>query len=99
MQNDSMMTRFIDRLKFSDFRSSVTFDMGDDGIVSIDAGQNPPVLTEGEADTQLRVTASKDLLKGFLDGTKDPNMAFMMGKLKISGSMGLAMKLNAVFED
>ena len=32
-------------------------------------------------------------------GTQDPNIAFMMGKLKVKGSMGLAMKLNGILED
>jgi putative sterol carrier protein len=43
--------------------------------------------------------ADLDLFKGLMDGTKDPNMAFMMRKLKIKGSMGIAMRLNAILED
>jgi putative sterol carrier protein len=34
-----------------------------------------------------------------MDGTQDPTLAFMMGKLKVEGSMGLAMKLNSIIED
>jgi len=34
-----------------------------------------------------------------MDGRQDPNVAFMMGKLKVQGSMGLALKLNGFLED
>jgi putative sterol carrier protein len=34
-----------------------------------------------------------------LKGDQDPNIAFMMGKLKVSGSMGLALKLNSMLEE
>jgi putative sterol carrier protein len=37
--------------------------------------------------------------ENILAGSQDPNLAFMMGKLKIKGSMGLAMKLNGILED
>ena len=99
MANQDLIDPFLERLKFSSFRARVTFDMGDEGIVTIDATQMPAKVVEGEADCDLRVTTSKEMLAGFLQGTKDPNLAFMTGKLKISGSMGLAMKLNAVFEE
>ena len=99
MTHHDLIDPFMDRLKFSDFRSSVIFDMGDEGVVTIDASQTPAQVTEGEGEADLRVTTSKEMLKGFLAGTKDPNLAFMTGKLKIAGSMGLAMKLNALFDD
>ena len=50
-----------------------------------------------EADVTL--IATHDLFKGLMDGSKDPNMAFMMRKLKIKGSMGIAMRLNSILED
>lgn len=99
MVQDTLVQAFIDRLKFSDFRASVTFDMGDDGVVAVDASQRPASVVDAGDETDLLVMAARDLLQGFLDGSKDPNMAFMMGKLKIKGPMGLAMKLNAVFDD
>ena len=33
----------------------------------------------------------------FLAGDLDPTTAFMMGKLKVEGDMGIAMKLSSVF--
>ena len=77
----------------------VKFDFGDEGVVFIDGTKSPPEISQedGEADTTL--ISSLDTFQAILNGTQDPNIAFMMGKLKVKGSMGLAMKLNAILED
>ncbi len=79
--------------------AKVKFDFGDDGVIFVDATQSPPEINheDNEADCTLR--CSLDTFKGFMAGTQDPTMAFMMGKLKVDGSMGLAMKLNSIIED
>ena len=79
--------------------AKVKFDFGDDGLIFIDSTQTPPAITheDGEADTTF--SCKMDVFQGIMDGTQDPTMAFMMGKLKIKGSMGLAMKLNSILED
>ena len=77
----------------------VKFDFGDDGLIFVDTTQTPPVITNDDADADLTLETSADTLQAILDGTQDPNIAFMMGKLKVKGSMGLAMKLNAILED
>lgn len=80
-------------------RAKVKFDFGDDGSVFIDATQNPPVITHDDDEADTTLSCSIDTFQGFLDGSKDPNMCFMMGQLKVKGSMGTAMKLNALLED
>ena len=80
--------------------AKIKFDFGDQGAVFVDAVQTPPVLSQdekGEAD--LTLSCSLDTFSAILTGTQDPNIAFMTGKLKIKGSMGLALKLNAILED
>lgn len=78
----------------------VKFDFGDDGVVVVDANEAPPEVSD-DPDTEADVTliCKLDTFEGFLNGTQDPNMAFMMGKLKIKGSMGLALKLSSILED
>lgn len=79
--------------------AKVKFDFGDDGKVFVDATQTPPAISEEDAEADLTLITSVDTFKGILEGTQDPNIAFMMGKLKVQGSMGLAMKLNSILED
>jgi putative sterol carrier protein len=77
----------------------VKFDFEDEGRVYVDATRNPPAISseDGEADTTL--ICSLATFEAILAGTQDPNIAFMTGKLKIKGSMGLALKLNAILEE
>ncbi|MGH1399539.1 MAG: SCP2 sterol-binding domain-containing protein [Alphaproteobacteria bacterium] len=79
--------------------AKVKVDFGDDGIVFVDATQSPPVISNEDAEADTTIKASLDTFKGILEGTQDPNIAFMMGKLKVQGSMGIAMKINGILED
>jgi len=67
--------------------------------VFVDATQTPPAVSDEDGEADLTLVTSIDTFKGILEGTQDPNIAFMMGKLKVQGSMGLAMKLNSILED
>lgn len=79
--------------------AKVKFDFGDDGLIFVDATQSPPEVSHEDNDADCTLKCSLDTFKGFMEGTQDPTMAFMMGKLKVDGSMGLAMKLNSIIED
>ena len=79
--------------------AKVKFDFGDDGIVFVDATQSPPVLSHDDEEADVTLICSIDTFQDIANGTQNPNVAFMMGKLKVKGSMGLAMKLNSILED
>lgn len=81
------------------FRSKVLFDFGDDGCIHVDATESPAVVTTDNQDADVTLSTSLETFTKILKGESDPNIAFMMGKLKIRGSMGLALKLNAFLED
>lgn len=76
----------------------VKFDFGEDGIVFVDATQNPPLLSHEDAEADTTLVCSATTFAALMAGTQDPGIAFMTGKLKVRGSMGLAMKLNAILE-
>lgn len=78
--------------------AKVKFDFGDEGIVFVDATQSPAAVSHDDGDADVVLSCSIATFQGFIDGTQDPNIAFMMGKLKVKGAMGLAMKLNAILE-
>ena len=81
------------------FNATVKFDFGDDGILFIDASETPPTIIEEDKDADVTLITSQDTFEKILNGTQDPNIAFMMGKLKVKGNMGLALKLNSILED
>lgn len=71
----------------------------DEGIIRWDGtGFRPEVDNEdGEVDTEIRMT-SEDLKK-MMSGTLSPSLAYMTGKLKVSGKVGVAMKIADLMED
>lgn len=80
-------------------KARLKFDFGDDGCIFIDSTQIPPEISHDDKEADTTLSCSIAVFEGLLNGTQDPNIAFMMGKLKVKGSMGLAMKLNAILED
>ena len=78
----------------------ILVDFGDDGVIFIDGEQHPVVLSnEDGGDAVTTMTTSFATFEGIMNGTQDPTMAVMMGKLKITGKMGVAMKLASILED
>jgi putative sterol carrier protein len=74
------------------------FDFGEEGKILADTTVSPPVLTQGDGEADVTLVADLDTFGKILRGEQDPNLAVMFGKLKIRGSMGLAMKLGALLE-
>ncbi len=72
---------------------SVKFDFGDDG--QIFASGTDVKAEDAEADCTISV--SKDDFLALAAGKLDPMMAFMSGKLKVSGDMSVAMSLQKIF--
>lgn len=81
------------------FNHTVKLDFDDEGILFVDATQSPPVVTHNDDEAEVTLRTSMETFEKILKGEQDPNIAFMMGKLKVSGSMGLALKLNAMLEE
>lgn len=50
----------------------------------------------GDDEADVTLTADADVFRAILEGDLNATSAFMTGKLKVDGSMGLAMKLGAV---
>lgn len=81
------------------FNHTMKVDLDGDGFVHVDATQNPPVATLEDKDAEVTLVTSIETFEKILRGDQDPNIAFMMGKLKVQGSMGLALKLNGMLEE
>ncbi|WP_372605638.1 SCP2 sterol-binding domain-containing protein, partial [Actibacterium sp.] len=49
----------------------------------------------GDDDADVTLTATRDTFEALLAGELNPASAFMSGKLKLDGDMGMAMRLGA----
>lgn len=72
------------------------FDFGDDGILVLDATQVPNLVSNDDVDAQCTMAISLDNFIAMAEGKLDGTAAFMTGKLKIQGDMGIAMKLGPI---
>ena len=82
----------------ADISAKAKFNFGDDGVVFVDATQSPPDVSHEDGEADVEFVCSLETGQAIVDGTQDPNIAFMMGKLKVKGNMGLAMKINGILE-
>ena len=78
---------------------TLKFDFGDPGSMYIDGKSTPNTVSDGEgksADCTISVGLDtfEKMVKGELDGTS----AFMQGKLRVAGDMGLAMRLGPILQ-
>ncbi len=76
---------------------TVKIDLQGDGTIFIDGTTNPPTVSNDDNEADVTLIISEDNFEGLIDGSLNPQMAFMMGKLKIDGDMGLALKLGDLF--
>ena len=77
----------------------VKFVLEDGGIIFWDGTGEQTVFgnQDGEADTTMRLSAEN--LEKLIAGNLDPTMAYMTGKLKVEGKMGVALKINSMLSD
>ncbi|MGB3243849.1 MAG: SCP2 sterol-binding domain-containing protein [Sulfitobacter sp.] len=86
------VTALNEKLAGADFDGTAKFDIEGEGAVMIDgtgarAGDDPADVT---------LSADAETFKSILEGGTNSTAAFMTGKLKVDGDMGLAMKLATV---
>jgi putative sterol carrier protein len=73
---------------------SVKLVIEDEGAVRLDADGASAADAAAEADCTL--SADADTFRAIIDGALDPTSAFMSGRLRVEGDMGLAMKLGSI---
>ena len=74
------------------FDGSAKFQIEGEGAVIIDGAG----VRAGDEEADVTLVADVDTFKGILSGDVNPTSAFMTGKLRVEGDMGMAMKLSSV---
>jgi putative sterol carrier protein len=86
--------------QLKELHHTVLFDLGDDGKILLDATGDEVVITPNpeseEAETTLALSA--DSMVKLINGDLNPMVAFTLGKLKVFGSMGIALKLSSLLD-
>ncbi len=86
--------------KLKELHHTVLFDLGDDGKILLDATGDEVVITPNpeseEAETTLALSA--DNMVKLINGDLNPMVAFTLGKLKVFGSKGIALKLSSLLD-
>ncbi len=85
--------------RFAGLGAVVKFDFGADGALFVDGTKAPPAISRDGADPRTTISISLENFVKMNQGQLNPMMAFSTGKLKVSGDMGLAMKLSSMLDD
>ncbi len=67
--------------------------MMDEGSVFVDTAQSPPLVTNLDQTADCTIKASLENINKLMTGDLNVMTAMMVGKLKISGDLGVAMKV------
>ena len=83
--------------KAAGLNATYLFDIDGAGkwLVRVENGQVS--VHEGEGDADTTISASEETFMKIVNGEQNATSAFMMGKLKVHGDMGNAMKLQQLF--
>jgi putative sterol carrier protein len=81
--------------KKSAFGNTVKFST-DQGVVYIDGNATPPDVSNDDKDADCTLKMDFSDFSDLIDRKLDGMTAFMTGKLKIEGDMGVAMKLQSI---
>jgi putative sterol carrier protein len=80
----------------SNLGAVLKFDLGDDGVIVLDGKSEPNTVSNDDVDADCTVGVALGDLKAMIAGDLDPMAAFSLGKLRIDGDMGVAMKLGSL---
>ncbi|MGC1495933.1 MAG: SCP2 sterol-binding domain-containing protein [Sulfitobacter sp.] len=78
-----------EKLAGTDIGGTAKFDIEGEGAVMMDGDG----ARAGDEEADVTLSADAETFQSIIEGDTNPTSAFMTGKLKVDGDMGLAMKL------
>jgi len=86
--------------QLKELHHTVLFDLGDDGKILLDAtGDEVKIIPNPDSDdAETTLALSADNMVKLINGDLNPMVAFTLGKLKVFGSKGIALKLSSLLD-
>jgi len=80
----------------SGLEGTVKYDFGADGVIFIDNSTTPFSISNESRDADCVISMSLEDYVAIVRGELDDNLAFVMGRLRVTGNMAVAMSLPSV---
>ena len=71
---------------------TVRFDIENEGVLLVVDGD----VSQGDGEADTTISGDLDTFRDMFEGELSPTAAYMTGRIKIEGDMGLAMKLSSL---
>jgi putative sterol carrier protein len=94
---ETLESRAADSSKAAGLNATYLFDIDGAGKWTVQVENGKVSVREGGETAATTIEASEDTFMRIVRGEQNPTSAFMMGKLKVHGDMGKAMKLQQLF--
>lgn len=85
-------------MQFAGLGYKVKFAFDEGGVLLLDGTVTPPTLGEEDGDADCAIGISEDNAVKLMNGQLNPMLAYSMGKLRIDGSVGIALKMASMLE-
>jgi putative sterol carrier protein len=82
-----------DRGRASDLTASYRFEIEDAGTWRVDVRGGAVTVAESDAPADCMIATDEKTFLGIVSGEQNPMGAFMTGKIRVDGDMGLALRL------
>ena len=94
--NDSIFSELQDKANEADAIGGTIKFVIDDTVVFVDGTGSKNLVSNSNEDADCTISTTATALKDMQSGDLNPMTAVMSGKVKISGDMGLAMKVQSL---
>lgn len=94
---ETLEARAGDSSKAAGLNATYLFDIAGAGKWTVRVVNGKVTVQEGEGEADTKISASDETFVKIVNGEQNPTSAFMTGKLKVSGDLGNAMKLQQLF--